>query len=372
MLSKLWALVGRLLGRNRFDLDDEDVATLPAPAQSESYRVTTSPMSRPPAEQTSSSVPPPGAESTHPIPSQVIDATDDTLGAALRAHLDACFDWLRDPGRLAAGGADFAAVLDALARPPRALVPQLPQAAREALALTQDAESDTEALVAQIRKDPALAQSLLRTANSSYYATTQPISSISDAVTRIGRTGVSNVVLHHVVGGLLCTPGRPFQGMPEALWDHMQHAAPLARYIAPAFNAHPEHAFTLALLHDVGKLVIFDHVAELRRSMRRELKLTPEGVRMILGALHEPLGGMACLSWQLSPHIARAVANHHRRAAPTHSEPLGEVLFVADRADILRRNDQDLDLDALWALGQLRASGARVVQRLQEALEQAA
>lgn len=45
----------------------------------------------------------------------------------------------------------------------------------------------------------------------------------------------------------------------------------MARGIARLFGADPDEAFTLALLHDVGKLVLFDRVAA-AKTRRRALR----------------------------------------------------------------------------------------------------
>ena len=99
----------------------------------------------------------------------------------------------------------------------------------------------------------------------------------------------------------------------------MQRTAPVARAIAPAFGVDAETAYSLALLHDVGKLVVFDHVSRLRHDHRRELKMPDLFFRQLLAHLHEPLGGLAVLRWDLGADAARAVAEHHRRPVPERS-----------------------------------------------------
>lgn len=381
MLSRFWSLIGQLLGRPRLHLEDGDDDFEPrhrppsaprrvdAPGEGETGSSPSPAPDSPGAGGQAADVPLPGG---HPTPEAALSADEDELEGALRDHLHRCLAWLRSGDLPARGGEDFLLAVEALSHPTKALVPQLPQAAREAIAVSQDPDTETKDLVALIHQDPALAQLLLRLANSALYASPQPITHLTAAVTWVGRLGVSNAVLQHVISGQLCSPGRTFKGMPEALWGHLQQTAPLARQLAPAFGAHPDQVFTLALLHDVGKLVLFDHMADLRRRLKREVRLTPEGIRLLLGATHEALGGIACLSWQLGAPMARSVVNHHRRVAPPRRDPVGETLYVADQVEILRQRGEDVDLDALWALGQLQASVPRVSARLSATLDQAA
>ena len=58
-------------------------------------------------------------------------------------------------------------------------------------------------------------------------------------------------------------------------------------------------AFSLGLLHDVGKLVLFHHISDLRRARRREITLSEKFLTLALASLHEPLGGLAVLEWDL-------------------------------------------------------------------------
>ncbi len=57
----------------------------------------------------------------------------------------------------------------------------------------------------------------------------------------------------------------------------------------------PNAAFTLGLMHDVGKLVLLHHISDLRRIRRREIILSEEVLWLALMSLHESFGGLAIL-----------------------------------------------------------------------------
>jgi HD-like signal output (HDOD) protein len=133
----------------------------------------------------------------------------------------------------------------------------------------------------------------------------------------------------------------------------MVQTAPLARSLAPAFGADPEEAFAVALLHDVGKLVLFDRISTLRASRRRSVNLPEAWLTLAIEHLHEPLGATAVHQWGLGAAAADAIGTHHRRERPSSRYPLAEVLFVAERADHARRTGADFDFAGLWSLGAL-------------------
>ena len=105
-----------------------------------------------------------------------------------------------DRGDLGALLASLEAGMDVIRQPSHA--------AREVLAVTQDPECSAGELVRLISRNPTLAQALLRSANSAYYAAgTGRCATIGEAVRRIGTMGVYNVVLGNMLDGLLWRPG---------------------------------------------------------------------------------------------------------------------------------------------------------------------
>ena len=74
----------------------------------------------------------------------------------------------------------------------------------------------------------------------------------------------------------------PYLQDAEAAWAHMVRVGPLARGLARGFGVPPHEAFLLGLLHDVGKLVLFDLLSAVRHELRRaqangEMKVYEEG-----------------------------------------------------------------------------------------------
>lgn len=285
----------------------------------------------------------------------------DAATAAVRRAVDA----LRD-AHAGAAGDDVHRLLDAVGDAPLDSVRQLPAAAHEALTLCDDPSAGVAELTRLCGTDPTLAQALLRHANSAWYARAgrAPAVALREAIDRVGIGGVRGVLLDVVVHGLLCQPGGELAQVAEAVWTHGARTAPIARALAPAFGTEPERCYALGLLHDVGKLVLLDQAAALRARQRRTPQLSAPFVRDALRALHEPLGALAALRWGIGEVAAGAIGRHHRSPLPAGSDPIGEVLFVAERADLAATRGTPLDLDALWAVGALQGSRERAARAL--------
>ncbi len=284
-------------------------------------------------------------------------------GLTLREHLNEGIRnrsrWL--DGRYGRDGedSDQTALLRSLLAPVSSVIRRPPLAARR---LLQENRRDTASLTAMaeiIEGDPALLQAVLKHANSAFYATAvggNPILSVNTALQRIGSRGIEIVVMSHLVEGSLCRPGEGLDDLAGTIWGHMLRVGPMARVLAPGFGVHPDEAYAIGLLHDVGKLVLFNRVADLRKHLRRPLRFRPGFVKAALRELHQPLGGLAILEWGMGEAASLAVAHHHRNPPVHPPMKLEEVVFLAEKLDILMGKGVNPELGPIWMEGELTAS----------------
>ena len=293
-----------------------------------------------------------------------IEAVEEALDRSLEWRSRVLLERSGDPSRLGDGPAIVAALRD----PEGGAIRQIPFAAQQALAVSRNPASSVGDLVRLFERDPTLAQSLLKTANSAWYRRDdEVVVAIAAGVQRIGFQAVENVLLASIVEGMLCRPGGAYSVLVGQVWSHMLRTAPLAQRLAPAFGVDPETAYTLALLHDVGKLAVFDYVSALRKGLHREVRMPEPFLHEMLVRLHEPVGGRAALGWGLGVPAARALAEHHRHPVPSEVDPITELLCVAERVDLaVHVRFERPDLERVWADGMITADRAEVERRLEQ------
>jgi HD-like signal output (HDOD) protein len=239
-------------------------------------------------------------------------------------------------------------------------IKQAPQAAQRALAKTRNPDIGMAELVRVVEEDPTLGQALLRYANSAYYNTGAAVVSLRYAAQRVGSSGVHNVVLGVMLEGMLCKPGGEYQKMVIQVRDHLVRTAPIARAIGRGFGLVPDECYSLALLHDAGKLIVFDVIGALRHDTRRDLDIKKSVVSRVLREIHEPLGGIAVLQWGLGDSVAASVSTHHRRPVPEQENRMSEVLFVAEHAEHALSGVIPRDVNAWWEEGSISGSASAV------------
>ncbi len=327
---------------------------------------------KPDTDESVESATPAAEPALHPAAIEALAAPTASPVEMTEAHLKRSLEWrcrvLLDGATNDALRSDGPALVESLRRDQDTVIRQPPRAAQQALMVARDPHSSYAQVVELIDTDPALAPALLKHANSAWYRRDgDAVVSLHDAAQRVGLGGIEAVMTSAMVHGLLCRPGSHYESQVQRTWSHMQRTAPIARALAPAFGANPEQAWVLALLHDVGKLVVFDHLSTLRRERRREVNMPDLFFRQMLWHLHEPLGGLAVLRWGMGEQSARVVAEHHRRATPPPADPLTELVYVSECVELAHANQARLDWDEIWAAGGIHADRAEVEERLKRA-----
>lgn len=206
--------------------------------------------------------------------------------------------------------------LDSLVRAARDLEP-LPASVGRLAALISDPRSEIKQVVDVVAFDQGLTARLLRMANSAMSASRRPVSTVREAVVRLGTGPVLSLTAGvHVKRRL--KQAIPEYGLSEGdLWRHSVAAALAAESLPACVKVPvPAETFTAALLHDVGKLVLsrflYPEVGELLTRAHREAGLTKLQAEVeILHTHHGELGGIIAGEWKLPETIVRGITYHH-------------------------------------------------------------
>ena len=146
-------------------------------------------------------------------------------------------------------------------------LPPFPHVGSQLLAMNQQPidEIDVGKFVALIETDPSLVSRILRMANSAYFRSVSTISSIRQAVMRIGLQESFNAVSWFFFQGAL--PAFPrFEGFSaKDYWAHSWACAVANRMLGRPdlfINTLPGELYVAGLLHGVGKLILAIHRPE--------------------------------------------------------------------------------------------------------------
>ncbi len=234
-------------------------------------------------------------------------------------------------------------------------LPTLPAIAIQVLDLAQRAEADIAEIARVISKDPALSSKILRTVNSSFYGRSQHVSTISHALVILGLQSVKTLVLgFSLISNLSKTKAKGFNHL--TYWRRSIVAATAARTIAAKINlVQQEEAFLVALLMDIGMLVLdqvlaeqYGEICDAARSHEHLAVTEQQAIQMN----HADVGRILAEQWKLPPVLTVPMAAHHdpKGVKEPSLKKLAEIVCVAGRcADVF------VDENAAPAIAHVRA-----------------
>jgi putative nucleotidyltransferase with HDIG domain len=190
----------------------------------------------------------------------------------------------------------------------------LPAIANELLLLVQTANPPMESMLEIIRRDRALAATVLRIANSTFYGGRERVHTLERSLVRLGMNGLRDLALGLCLAGRIYRPRRPDGLPPVPLWQHSMGVAIAARALAFASGScEPEMAFVAGLLHDIGKDVFDELAPEEYAAAMREAAAGGllEAERRAFAMDHGEIGARALRQWRIPAPIPEAAALHH-------------------------------------------------------------
>lgn len=198
-------------------------------------------------------------------------------------------------------------------------LPPISQAALKLVNLLEQASISNDEIVQVIKCDNVLTAKLLRACNSPYFGLDEPVSSVDQAVLMLGHQQILHIVLTLAFGSAMVVPLPGYAVEANELWRHSLITATAAEIVASEaydLNVETPVAFTVGLLHDIGKLVMGQAITpeiqnEIRALVETQGCARVEAERKILGADHGEIGAGLLKSWNLPEEIQEAVANHH-------------------------------------------------------------
>ncbi len=212
-------------------------------------------------------------------------------------------------------------------------IPSLPAIYGRIRTLLSAEDPPVPALVALVHSDLGIASKLLKLVNSAYFSLERRVTDLGQAISMLGLETVKTVVL--VRGAMEALQALSPAGLDmDALWRHSQGVANGARAIAAGEGQRPavlEDAYSLGLLHDIGRVILaLDPAADYRRVTETSAQGLVAAERRLYGTDHPHVGAQLLSLWGLPPEFCRRIREHHAPALPSDGFPAGLALYAAD------------------------------------------
>ncbi len=218
-------------------------------------------------------------------------------------------------------------------------LPSLPHIVVKVMELTEDPDSTAFDINEVINQDQNMTAQVLRMANSVYYGYSRRIATVTDAIVLVGFNAVRSIVLAASVSKILKKELKGYVLGEGELWKHSQCTAVFARMLAKKTKYRSvELAYTAALLHDIGKLVLNSYLSDSYKEVLaivNEEKTPFDQVEdNIFGFNHATVGGKVAEKWNLPSDLVEAISCHHHPTKAVKNPELTAIVHVANAATL--------------------------------------
>ena len=194
-------------------------------------------------------------------------------------------------------------------------------------------ESDLQLIEKLIVSDQALTAKVLSVSNSSFYKGLQQVSTVRNAVVRVGINEVSNIVMLITHESNFRSKDPFMQGIMRKLWRHSVACAMGSNWLAKQCGLHSlaHEAFFAGLLHDVGMLFILTVIDDLKHS--NEIEIQPSDALLVeaMNTLHTHHGHSLMSHWNLPEKYSQIARDHHQEEFDGNNSLLA-LVRLADMA----------------------------------------
>jgi HD-like signal output (HDOD) protein len=207
--------------------------------------------------------------------------------------------------------------------------PRLPHVAEEVMRIVQNPDCTVAAISKLLHQDQFLAGAVLRVANSVHYGPRGGgrISQLQRAVARLGLNQTRSTVLSAAMRQSVYSG--PHSTRMMSLWRAAIGTAVAMNLLSGVAGKSSEQAFTIGLLHDVGKPVLANVLHRVLEEFPSEIGFD-DLADDVFHLMHARAGAAILNGWRLPQSFAELVDHHHDPVPPAKLQEPAGFLRLAD------------------------------------------
>ncbi len=207
-------------------------------------------------------------------------------------------------------------------------LPTMPFVAQRLLGLIGKKEVEVQELEETIGQDPALTMKLLQVCNSALYSLNSEVTSIRHAINLLGRENIIQIAVSALLAKQFMTVPAELKDEAKRLWKHLITTAVLARDFLP--DVEEPDLYTLALLHDVGWLVLMSQAPKVFLALKNDIGTDIDDIEERWGIDHQLWGGKLLEKWALPEPFQVVALRHHEPLTETAPPPYLLVISLSN------------------------------------------
>ncbi len=216
----------------------------------------------------------------------------------------------------------------------------VPAISMQALRLLNDPNASVDEATKCFQYDPGMTANIIKLANSSMFPARVQVTTLRDAIIRIGFKQSLEMLVGMAFSSRLSKPVSGYDLDSGGLLNSAVSGAVYAQVIARVLKLpHSDLMFTGCMLRDIGKILLGSimevDVEKIIAEVQEHEIAFEEAERKILGVDHSEVGAILMESWNMPDEFIAIVRYHHRPGEYDGPEEIARIVKIAHIADIL-------------------------------------
>ena len=223
-------------------------------------------------------------------------------------------------------------------------LPMLPQVTTQVLSLVNDVNSDAAELAKIIQSDQALAGHVMRIANSAAYSPNAQMTSLQQAIARLGMQNMAEIAMAATIGPKLFD-AKGYESLIKDIWEGSLAIAVWAREIARQGRRNVESTFLCGLLCQIGRPVVLQTVLDIAK--QDDVVIDQEVVLQLMKKYQCQVGAELADHWQLPSAVAHTIEGINVDGPAKNFADIVTTIKAAQVFASVTAGDRDYQVDNL-------------------------
>jgi len=224
-----------------------------------------------------------------------------------------------------------------------------------------------------LKKDVAISAELIRMSNSAYYRGFMEKKSLEQAISRLGAAATEQTVAELTGREFFTMKTRKYRTLIEKVWKHSIACAYASEITANLLNLKlAVDPFSMGLLHDIGKLVLLQIIADKERRGKFNGGIPTAKLMGTVAEHHCVFGAKLLEKWKYADSYINGALNHENEAPDNDEEKeerLSQEILIVRFANMaaksmgysLEEKDySDLDLENMKSASHLKLNVMKI------------
>jgi len=185
------------------------------------------------------------------------------------------------------------------------VLPRVPEVVKKIDAAISNSHTSMKELGDIIKFESSISARILQIANSPLVRGNTKITSLQNAITRIGLEMVRNLVLCMGMRDSFTMSRYVLRKKMKELWDDNVAIAMYAYFLARHFGMNADFAMMAGMLHSLGKLPIINYASD-----NNEILEDPRVMDYLINTLNKPLGIKILRQWEFQEDLIDVIEHY--------------------------------------------------------------